>query len=168
MVLELGWLGLIGLILAVIIIYTFILLITYKKVMDTQKGRYLFSIPIAPFSIKSRINAIKNQLGVEEENIDYIGKGLFEVKDDIVEVGSFFGVVARKVDEDGKEIGVYDSDAMKFNLPNLKVENIKNKDNNNNNGKEKEGMGKGKVNNKRNRNNQEGVKTVVRIKKGDE
>lgn len=124
MLLELGWLGLIGLILLVIVIYTFVLLYTFKKVMDTQKGRYLFSVPITTFSIKSRIHTIMVQLGVGEDDIDYLGKGMFEVRGDKVEVDSFFGVVAKKIGEEGKEEAIYDEDVMKFNLPNLKVENI--------------------------------------------
>lgn len=125
MILELGWLGLVGLIFVVIVLYTFILLFTYKKIMDTQKGRYLFNVPLVPFSIKSRIYTIKRQLGVEEDDIDYLGNGIFEVKGNRVEVSAFFGVVAKKVDEEDREVGVYDGDVMKFNLPNLNVENRK-------------------------------------------
>lgn len=125
MILELGWLGLVGLIFVVIVLYTFILLFTYKKIMDTQKGRYLFNVPLVPFSIKSRIYTIKRQLGVEEDDINYLGNGIFEVKGNRVEVSAFFGVVAKKVDEEDREVGVYDGDVMKFNLPNLNVENRK-------------------------------------------
>lgn len=123
MVLELGWLGIFVFILLVIVIYTFILLFTYRKVMDTQQGKFLFNLPLAPFSIKSRINTIKKQLKVKEEDIDYLGDGEFEVKGSKVKVDAFFGVVVKKVDEEGEELGIYDEDVMRFNLPNLDVEN---------------------------------------------
>lgn len=134
--LQLEWWGLALVILATIIVYTLILLLAYRGIMEGQKGKFLFNIPIAPFSIKSRIYSISEQLGVDESDVKYIGDNIFTVNDMRLTVEGFFGVVVYEVDSGNNRVGAVDTTLINYNLPNIRtasgeLEELNRKNNNN-------------------------------------
>ena len=125
---ELTWWGLGLIILATIVVYTFVFLLALKSVRKGQKGRFLFNLPIAPFSIKSRVYTISKQLGVQEEDIKYIGDNVYKVNDNKYTVEGFFGVVVYLLDANGSPLGAVKSDVVQYNLANLRHESGETKD----------------------------------------
>lgn len=118
----LTWLVVVGIILATIIGYTFILLLTLRAVYRGQKGTLLFNIPVAPFSVKARIYTIAKQLGVEEDEVTYVGDAIYKVGDVKYTVEGFFGVVVYKLNEDLTVVGAVDDKIPSYNYANLRVE----------------------------------------------
>lgn len=118
----LTWLVVVGIILATIIGYTFILLLTLRAVYRGQKGTLLFNIPVAPFSVKARIYTIAKQLGVEEDEVTYVGDAIYKVGDVKYTVEGFFGVVVYKLNEDLTVVGAVDEKIPSYNYANLRVE----------------------------------------------
>lgn len=119
---ELEWWGLVLIILATIVIYTFLLLVVYRAFVKGQKGRFLFNLPLAPFSIKSRMYTISKQLGVAEEDVKYVGENVYKVKDTKYTVEGFFGVVVYQLDDNNNIQGSVLSEVTEVNLTNLRVE----------------------------------------------
>lgn len=118
----LTWLVVVGIILATIIGYTFILLLTLRAVYRGQKGTLLFNIPVAPFSVKARIYTIAKQLGVEEDEVTYVGDAIYKVGDVKYTVEGFFGVVVYKLNEDLTVVGAVDDKIPSYNYANLRGE----------------------------------------------
>lgn len=118
----LTWLVVVGIILATIIGYTFILLLTLRAVYRGQKGTLLFNIPVAPFSVKARIYTIAKQLGVEEDEVTYVGDAIYKVGDVKYTVEGFFGVVVYKLNEDLTVVGAVDDKIPSYNYANLRSE----------------------------------------------
>lgn len=118
--LELSWWGLALIVIATIFIYTFVFLLTLKGIMKGQKGRFLYNLSIAPFSVKSRIYAIQKQLGVEESDVKYIGNNVYKVNGNRYVVEGFFGVAVFNADEKGNKLTVNDNTVMKYSMPNLR------------------------------------------------
>ena len=119
---ELAWWALVLLILATIIIYTFLLLVVYKGFVKGQKGRFLFNLPLAPFSVKSRMYTISKQLGVDEEDVKYVGDNVYKVNETKYTVEGFFGVVVYQLDDNNNIKGSVLKEVSEINLSNLRVE----------------------------------------------
>ena len=119
---ELAWWALVLLILATIIIYTFLLLVVYKGFVKGQKGRFLFNLPLAPFSVKSRMYTISKQLGVDEEDVKYVGDNVYKVNETKYTVEGFFGVVVYQLDDNNNIKGTVLGEVTELNLSNLRVE----------------------------------------------
>lgn len=119
---EISWWGLILGILATIIIYTFFFLLVYKWVMKGQNGRFLFNLPLAPFSIKSRIYTISKQLGVDEGQVKYVGNNIFKVNDERYTIEGFFGVVVYQLDQSDEKVGAVKGEVTEYNIANLRHE----------------------------------------------
>ena len=119
---ELAWWALVLLILATIIIYTFLLLVVYKGFVKGQKGRFLFNLPLAPFSVKSRMYTISKQLGVDEEDVKYVGDNVYKVNETKYTVEGFFGVVVYQLDDNNNIKGSVLEEVSEINLSNLRVE----------------------------------------------
>lgn len=120
--LEVTWWGLVFIILGTIVAYTFIFLLALRGMMKGQKGRFLYNLPIAPFSVKSRIYTIAKQLEVEEDEVTYVGNNIYKVKGLRLTVEGFFGVVVYQVDKDNVRLGAVKGDIQQYNLANLRVE----------------------------------------------
>ena len=119
---ELAWWALVLIILATIIIYTFLLLVVYKGFVKGQKGRFLFNLPLAPFSVKSRMYTISKQLGVDEEDVKYVGDNVYKVNETKYTVEGFFGVVVYQLDDNNNIKGTVLGEVTELNLSNLRVE----------------------------------------------
>lgn len=119
---ELAWWSLALIMLVTVIMYSFILLVVYTRFVKGQKGRFLFNLPLAPFSVKSRIYTISKQLGVDEKDIKYVGDNVFNVEGNKYSVEGFFGVVVYVLDADNKVVGSVKKEVAEYNLPNLRVE----------------------------------------------
>lgn len=119
---ELAWWALVLIILATIIIYTFLLLVVYKGFVKGQKGRFLFNLPLAPFSVKSRLYTISKQLGVDEEDVKYVGDNVYKVNETKYTVEGFFGVVVYQLDDNNNIKGTVLGEVTELNLSNLRVE----------------------------------------------
>ena len=119
---ELAWWALVLIILATIIIYTFLLLVVYKRFVKGQKGRFLFNLPLAPFSVKSRMYTISKQLGVDEEDVKYVGNNVYKVNETKYTVEGFFGVVVYQLDDNNNIKGAVLEEVTELNLSNLRVE----------------------------------------------
>ena len=119
---ELAWWALVLIILATIIIYTFLLLVVYKGFVKGQKGRFLFNLPLAPFSVKSRMYTISKQLGVDEEDVKYVGDNVYKVNETKYTVEGFFGVVVYQLDDNNNIKGAVLEEVTEINLSNLRVE----------------------------------------------
>ena len=119
---ELAWWALVLIILATIIIYTFLLLVVYKGFVKGQKGRFLFNLPLAPFSVKSRMYTISKQLGVDEEDVKYVGDNVYKVNETKYTVEGFFGVVVYQLDDNNNIKGAVLEEVTELNLSNLRVE----------------------------------------------
>ena len=119
---ELAWWALVLIILASIIIYTFLLLVVYKGFVKGQKGRFLFNLPLAPFSVKSRMYTISKQLGVDEEDVKYVGDNVYKVNETKYTVEGFFGVVVYQLDDNNNIKGSVLEEVSEINLSNLRVE----------------------------------------------
>lgn len=119
---ELAWWALVLIILASIIIYTFLLLVVYRGFVKGQKGRFLFNLPLAPFSIKSRMYTISKQLGVDEEDVKYVGDNVYKVNETKYTVEGFFGVVVYQLDDNNNIKGSVLEEITEINLSNLRVE----------------------------------------------
>lgn len=116
------WSVLVLIIFLTIIAYTFIFLLAYRAMTRGQKGRFLFNLPLAPFSIKSRIYTVAKQVGVTEEEVSYVGDNVFKVNDERYTVEGFFGVVVYLVDEQDKQLGAVRGEITEFNISNLRHE----------------------------------------------
>lgn len=116
------WSVLVLIIFLTIIAYTFIFLLAYRAMTRGQKGRFLFNLPLAPFSIKSRIYTVAKQVGVTEEEVSYVGDNVFKVKDERYTVEGFFGVVVYLVDEKDDKVGAIKGEITEFNISNLRHE----------------------------------------------
>lgn len=116
------WSVLVLIIFLTIIAYTFIFLLAYRAMTRGQKGRFLFNLPLAPFSIKSRIYTVAKQVGVTEEEVSYVGDNVFKVNDERYTVEGFFGVVVYLVDEKDKQLGAVRGEITEFNISNLRHE----------------------------------------------
>ena len=119
---ELAWWALVLIILATIVIYTFLLLVVYKGFVKGQKGRFLFNLPLAPFSVKSRMYTISKQLGVDEEDVKYVGDNVYKVNETKYTVEGFFGVVVYQLDDNNNIKGSVLKEVSEINLSNLRVE----------------------------------------------
>lgn len=119
---ELAWWALVLIILASIIIYTFLLLVVYRGFVKGQKGRFLFNLPLAPFSVKSRMYTISKQLGVDEEDVKYVGDNVYKVNETKYTVEGFFGVVVYQLDDNNNIKGSVLEEVSEINLSNLRVE----------------------------------------------
>ena len=119
---ELAWWALVLIILATIIIYTFLLLVVYRGFVKGQKGRFLFNLPLAPFSVKSRMYTISKQLGVDEEGVKYVGDNVYKVNETKYTVEGFFGVVVYQLDDNNNIKGSVLEEVSEINLSNLRVE----------------------------------------------
>lgn len=119
---ELAWWALVLIILTTIIIYTFLLLVVYKGFVKGQKGRFLFNLPLAPFSVKSRMYTISKQLGVDEEDVKYVGEDVYKVNETKYTVEGFFGVVVYQLDDNNNIKGSVLKEVSEINLSNLRVE----------------------------------------------
>lgn len=119
---ELAWWALVLIILATIIIYTFLLLVVYRGFVKGQKGRFLFNLPLAPFSVKSRMYTISKQLGVDEEDVKYVGNNVYKVNETKYTVEGFFGVVVYQLDDNNNIKGSVLKEVSEINLSNLRVE----------------------------------------------
>lgn len=119
---ELAWWALVLIILATIIIYTFLLLVVYRGFVKGQKGRFLFNLPLAPFSVKSRMYTISKQLGVDEEDVKYVGDNVYKVNETKYTVEGFFGVVVYQLDDNNNIKGSVLEEVSEINLSNLRVE----------------------------------------------
>lgn len=119
---ELAWWALVLIILATIIIYTFLLLVVYRGFVKGQKGRFLFNLPLAPFSVKSRMYTISKQLGVDEEDVKYVGDNVYKVNETKYTVEGFFGVVVYQLDDNNNIKGSVLKEVSEINLSNLRVE----------------------------------------------
>lgn len=119
---ELAWWALVLIILASIIIYTFLLLVVYRGFVKGQKGRFLFNLPLAPFSVKSRMYTISKQLGVDEEDVSYVGDNVYKVNETKYTVEGFFGVVVYQLDDNNNILGSVLEEITEVNLSNLRVE----------------------------------------------
>lgn len=116
------WSVLVLIIFLTIIAYTFIFLLAYRAMTRGQKGRFLFNLPLAPFSIKSRIYTVAKQVGVTEEEVSYVGDNVFKVNDERYTVEGFFGVVVYLVDEKDDKVGAVKGEITEFNISNLRHE----------------------------------------------
>lgn len=116
------WSVLVLIIFLTIIAYTFIFLLAYRAMTRGQKGRFLFNLPLAPFSIKSRIYTVAKQVGVTEEEVSYVGGNVFKVNDERYTVEGFFGVVVYLVDEKDDKVGAIKGEITEFNISNLRHE----------------------------------------------
>lgn len=116
------WSVLVLIIFLTIIAYTFIFLLAYRAMTRGQKGRFLFNLPLAPFSIKSRIYTVAKQVGVTEEEVSYVGDNVFKVNDERYTVEGFFGVVVYLVDEKDDKVGAIKGEITEFNISNLRHE----------------------------------------------
>lgn len=116
------WSVLVLIIFLTIIAYTFIFLLAYRAMTRGQKGRFLFNLPLAPFSIKSRIYTVAKQVGVTEEEVSYVGDNVFKVNDERYTVEGFFGVVVYLVDEKDDKVGAVRGEITEFNISNLRHE----------------------------------------------
>ena len=119
---ELAWWALVLIILATIVIHTFLLLVVYKGFVKGQKGRFLFNLPLAPFSVKSRMYTISKQLGVDEEDVKYVGDNVYKVNETKYTVEGFFGVVVYQLDDNNNIKGSVLEEVSEINLSNLRVE----------------------------------------------
>ena len=119
---ELAWWALVLIILATIVIHTFLLLVVYKGFVKGQKGRFLFNLPLAPFSVKSRMYTISKQLGVDEEDVKYVGNNVYKVNETKYTVEGFFGVVVYQLDDNNNIKGSVLEEVTELNLSNLRVE----------------------------------------------
>lgn len=117
---EMSW-WLFGLsLLATVVVYTFLLLLALKSILKGQKGRFLFNLPIAPFSVESRKHTIAKHLGVEVSEVEQEKDEVYSVRGKKFVVEGFFGVVVHVLDESGKKAGSVSGDVSRYNLPNLR------------------------------------------------
>lgn len=106
------WVRVVLTIILTIVGYSVILLLAARLLIPKLSGYYLFYLPLLKFTASHRQYYIARQLGVELEDIQLVGKGLFYNKKDerTYRVGQFMGI--QLLDEAGK---VLDSNVLNNN-----------------------------------------------------
>lgn len=94
---------LVGLVVAVMVIYTVILVVAAKVIGKGLSSKMLYLLPIYPMDTAKRTYAVARQLGVPVDDVTYTGKSLISGKSEyyiksreqVVVVEPFFGIVVK-------------------------------------------------------------------------
>lgn len=94
---------LVGLVVAVMVIYTVILVVAAKVIGKGLSSKMLYLLPIYPLDTAKRTYAVARQLGVSVDDVTYTGKSLISGKSEyyiksreqVVVVEPFFGIVVK-------------------------------------------------------------------------
>lgn len=94
---------LVGLVVAVMVIYTVILVVAAKVIGKGLSSKMLYLLPIYPLDTAKRTYAVARQLGVPVDDVTYTGKSLISGKSEyyiksreqVVVVEPFFGIVVK-------------------------------------------------------------------------